>query len=220
MDADEPTSFAPQDALKVLDQQTSRATSEFCFNENLLYAVWGVCYSLGFLPLALSVGPGRLVGLPLGTALGILFAFLAAGIVVSALLSVRATRGTRGASSVQGRMYGLAWCLSFLGVFGVGHRLGPSTLGPDETGLVINGISMMLTSALFMAGGAIWRDVRQFVVGLWISVVTTLALILGLPAYYWLMSLLVGGGLFIATVVHGPAQRMLIRNRARVPGKG
>lgn len=174
--------FAPQEALEVCDAQTARARSEFRFKDNLLYAVWGGCYLLGHLPLAVSVGTTPLLVVPLAVALGILFAFLVAGIVVSAWLTARATRGTRGATSTQARMYGLAWGLSFLGVFGVGQRLGSSALAPDEAGMVVNGVAMMLTSALFMAGGAIWRDIRQFAVGFWMSAVTTLALVLGLPA--------------------------------------
>ncbi len=201
--------FDPQEALRVLDDQTASSAVTFRYPDHASYLLWGSLYLLGYLPLAFSRGPGALLpGLPLSLALGWFFVSLAIGIACSILIAIRHTRGLRGASSRQGMFYGYSWWLAFTGIAGLGYRLGElGVVDGDQTGIIVNGVSMILVGVLFMSGGAIWTDTTQFSIGAAICVLTTVALVLGLPAYYWVMSLVVGGGLLavgvVLTVSHG-----------------
>lgn len=191
--------FDPQQALRVMADQTASSQATFRYPDHLMYLLWGAAYLLGYLPLALSRGPEALVpGLPLGVALGWFSVCLAAGIASSIAISVRHSRGMRGTSSRQGMFYGFAWWLAFMGVAGLGYRLGQlGVVDGDQLGIILNGVSMILVGTLFMAGGAIWADSTQFAIGAAVCVLTTVALVLGLPAYYWVMSLVVGGGMLV-----------------------
>lgn len=205
----------PALAMRVIDDQTATTIEQIAYRDDRIYRVWGVAYLLGYLPLALSTGPSRLLDLPLGPVLAFFGVCIVGGVVLSVGESMRASRGVRGEVTLRGALYGLTWWLSFLVTAGVNYRLSKAGLSGDEYGLVINGVTMLVVSALFMAGGAVWHDVRQFVIGAWVAVAVTLALVLGLPAYYWIMCLLVGGGLLLASVLHHPVEAWATRRRAR-----
>ena len=189
--------------MRILSDQDERSATAFAYPDRAMLLVWGIAYLLGYLPLALSAGEDALLDLPLWFALGSLFAAIVIGIALSISVSVRYSRGVRGDSARKGMLYGFAWWFSFLGIAGLGRRLGDLNIDGDQSGIIINGASMMLVAAMFMAGGAIWLDTTQFVVGVAISLATAIALFMGLPAYYWIMMFGVGGTLLLAAAAHG-----------------
>lgn len=191
------------EAQRILAEQDERSQSEFSYPDRMLYTIWGVAYLIGYLPLALSADDEAVLDLPLWFALGTLFVAIVIGIVLSIVVSARHSRGLRGENARKGMLYGLSWWFSFLGVAGIANQLGDLGVDGPEVGVVINGVAMMIVAAMFMAGGVIWLDTTQFVVGVCISVTTVVALFLGLPAYYWIMAFGVGGLLLaVATVGH------------------
>jgi hypothetical protein len=54
--------------------------------------------------------------------------------------------------------------------------------------------------ALFLAGGLLWRDHTQFLLGIWSTVVAQAAGVLGVPDGYLLLALLGAGGFAVAAV--------------------
>lgn len=218
MDDKDPDTFDARDAARVLQDQTDRAASGLAYPERLMYVVWGTAYLLGYLPMALSVGPDAVLDLPLWLALGALFVAIATGIALSIWISARASRGIRGSSATRGVLYGLSWWIAFLSVLGMSARVEALGVSQADGGVVINGTSMVIVATLFMAGGAIWLDLTQFVVGVVISLVTTVALFAGLPAYYWIMTFGVGGMLLVAAALHRPLQGPLQRRFHRAGG--
>ena len=189
--------------MRILSEQDERSATAFTYPDRVVLLVWGIAYLLGHLPLALSAGDDALVDLPLWFALGSLFAAIGVGIAISIGLSVRYSRGIQGDSARKGMLYGFAWWFAFLGIAGLARRLGDLDIEGDQSGMLINGAAMMLVAAMFMAGGAIWLDTTQFVVGVAISLATAVALFVGLPAYYWIMAFGVGGVLLLAAAAHG-----------------
>ncbi len=197
--------------MRVLADQAATAERQLAYPDHVMYLVWGAVYALGYLPLALSRGEWAVVDLPLGVALGTFFACLITGIGLSIWIGSRFARGLRGVGARQGLLYGLSWWLAFLGVAGVSSRLSQMGVEGDDMGLLINGVSMLLVGVLFMAGGVVWSDRTQFTIGAAVCGATTIALVAGLPVYYWVMSVLVGGGLFLVGLVlavrHPPRQQ-------------
>ena len=67
-----------------------------------------------------------------------------------------------------GAMYGWSWAVSFA----VGFLIlsGVARMGASEEVMQIlaNSLSCLVVAALYMAGGALWRDRGMFVVGVWI----------------------------------------------------
>lgn len=201
--------FDPAEALRVMQDQDARVEKQFGNPDRAMYLIWGLAYLVGYLPLALSRGDDPLVEIPIGVALAIFAVSIGAGVVAAVVLGVRATRGTRGESSRRGMLYGFSWFFSFMCIAGLSIQLGRSGADPEITGLIVNGASMAVVAALLMAGGVIWMDVSQFVVGAAIALITLVALVVGLPAYWWIMCLGAGGLLLLAALFHRPLRRIL-----------
>jgi hypothetical protein len=201
--------FDPAEALRVLEEQDAKVGAQFGNPDRKMYLAWGVAYLLGYLPLALSRGADPIVDIPIGVALGIFSVCIGLGIVAAVILGVRATRGMRGESSRRGMLYGFSWWFSFMCIAGLSIQLGKADIDPEITGIIINGASMALVAALLMAGGVIWLDASQFVIGAAIALITLVALVVGLPAYWWIMCLGAGGLLLLAALFHKPLRRIL-----------
>lgn len=201
--------FDPAEALRVMQDQDAKVDQQFGNPDRKMYLVWGLAYLIGYLPLALSRGADPIVEIPIGIALAIFGLCIAAGIVAAVVLGVRATRGTRGESSRRGMLYGFSWWFSFMCIAGLSIQIGRSGADPEIAGLIVNGASMALVAALLMAGGVIWLDVSQFVIGACVALITLIALVVGLPAYWWIMCLGAGGLLVLAALFHRPLRRIL-----------
>jgi hypothetical protein len=106
-------------------------------------------------------------------------------------------------------LYGFSWWFSFMCIAGLSIQIGRSGADPEIAGLIVNGASMALVAALLMAGGVIWLDVSQFVIGACVALITLIALVVGLPAYWWIMCLGAGGLLLLAALFHRPLRRIL-----------
>lgn len=209
MDAKEEAAFDPRRALDVLTDQEARAAAAMTFPDRWMYALWGGVYGIGYLPMALSFGPKAVLDIPVGVVLGFFFVVLIAGIAASIVISARVGSGVRGDSARKGQLYGITWWLAFLGVMGLSVRLGQTALPSDDIGIVINTVSMIVVATMFMAGGVIWLDVTQYVVGAAIAVVTTVAVVAGPAYYFWIQDLGVGGLLLFAAVFHRRLRRIL-----------
>lgn len=191
----------PADARRIIEEQTARAARGLSYPSRILYLIWGCVFLLGFLPPALAFGPDPVVGIPRALALGLFFGAIGIGVALSIVVTARFARGLGGSSSRRGAMYGTAWALAFVGVTALTAQLERIAMDRDLLGVLVNGVAMLLVGALYMAGGAAWLDRTQFTVGAVISGVTTLALVVGFPAYYWIMCLGAGGVFLAAAAV-------------------
>lgn len=195
---DEPA-MDPRDALRIIDEQNLEAVRKLRYADWISYLTWGLVYLIGYLPLALSRGPHAVVDIPLGVAIGSFYVCLVIGILVSIIQPMR-LRGVKGDNSTRGAYYGSSWWLSFLAAGMFIRFLSESGLDGDVLGVAVNSIAICVVAALMMAGGAVFLDRTQFITGAIIAVCLSVALLVGLSAYYWIMSLAVGGSLLVAAV--------------------
>ena len=168
-------------------------------NTALVYLLWGLTWIIGY---------GSLWGaqqgwLPLepASALIVLAAALAAATVSTVVIFTRSSRGIRGQSAFQGRMYGAAWALGFTVVGALSAVIGRAIDDFWLRGLLINSISVLIVGLLYITGGAAFKDRAQSYLGIWLLAVTTAALVSG-PDYFLSVFLFLGAtGLMAGAVV-------------------
>ncbi len=202
-------------ARQIIADQTSASAQRLEYDDRRAYLVWGFAYLVGYGLLALSIGPQAPTALLPAIAYAGFATCIGGGMVYSVVTAIRTARGMRGASATRVMLYGYAWCFAFVPTSGFSYRLGTLPIDENQFGMLINSICMLLVGVLFMAGGAIWRDVTQYVIGAIIAAAVAVALIAGFPAYYWIMCLGIGGLLIVAALIHRPIQRAVQARRAR-----
>ncbi|MFC6018715.1 transporter [Plantactinospora solaniradicis] len=209
-DHDELPPADPAAALRLIAEQQAEAARKLSPNLLWYYWPWGLAWLIGFGLLFLFSGPnGRMfVEMPLWLPLATLFTLLIAAGIISGVTGARTYGQVAGDSRRRGQWYGLAWGLGFAGVMTV---LGPVSdhLPEDLAGLLWAGVSVGLTGALHMAGGAIWLDRNLFRLGVWISVINIVGVIAGPGWHALVISVAGGGGMLVAGVV------FLLRDRTR-----
>lgn len=181
---------------RLIDEQRARVAAATDVDARVLFGAWGVAWLLGYGALWLASLPSpRLDG---GVATAFFTALLLGALTVTALHLARQAAGIRGASAVQGAMYGWSWALSFLGVTALAIAVAREGVDPVIVQLVMSVVSPLLVGALYMAGAAIWGDRTQFALGAWIALATTAAALAGMPMTLLLMSVAGGGGMLAA----------------------
>ena len=202
---DAPTDVAASAAL--IAEQRARVEQAVDVDARLLFGVWGTAWLLGFgVQWALALDEPLLsVGSQLGQ--GLFGALLVTAGVITAVHTARRSSGVVGTSATQGAMYGWAWAVTFAGVATLGFALNRLGTDPELTATVMTGCSAIAVSALYMAGGAMWRDATQFALGAWIGVVTMVAVVVGYPHLLAVMALLGGGGMLAVAVIEGVRRR-------------
>lgn len=214
--AELPDDEAPLDlaaSAALIDHQRERVTSSIDVDPRVLFGTWGVAWLIGFGLLWAVALDEPLVGLTAGTALIVFMALLVAAIVVTMVHIARRTGGVRGASVQQGAMYGWSWSLSFMGVGALGYALNRLDVDGPTTATVMTVVAPIVVGALYMAGGAMWRDVAQFALGAWICVVTIVAALVGYPHMLLVMSLAGGGGMLVAGAAEAARRAVSARRR-------
>jgi len=128
-------------------------------------------------------------------------------LAVTAVHLIRKSGGVRGTTAVQGAMYGWAWLLGFAVVATLGYALNRDGANVQVTSTVMMTVNLLVVGVLYMAGGAIWGERTQFVLGAWILVVTIAATLIGNPHMMLVMSLAGGGGMLVAAAAETVRRR-------------
>jgi hypothetical protein len=197
----------PAATAALIAEQRSRVEEAVDVDARLLFGAWGTAWLLGFGTLwAVSLEDPLL---PLDPVHGqIVFGcLLITAMVITAIHIARRSAGVRGASATQGAMYGWAWAITFAGFGAMGAALDRMDAGPAITATVMSGGSALAVGALYMAGGAIWRDWTQFLLGIWIGLVTVVAILVGFPHLLAVMALAGGGGMLAGGLVEAVRRR-------------
>lgn len=204
----------PATALRIIREQTSLSADRLGYAERGAFLAWGAAYLIGYLLMALAIGPEApgVVAVPVAQA-GFAVC-ICLGAAVSIVLGVRLGRGMRGVSARRGMRYGYAWWFGLLPVYAFSRALERTGLDSTTAGVLVNSVAIIVVACLLLAGGVVWDDPVQYVVGGVMAVGVTVALAVGLPAYYWIMCLGIGGLLLLAGVLHRPLQRLLRDRRA------
>ncbi|MFF3013586.1 ABC transporter permease [Streptomyces sp. NPDC057939] len=164
------------------------------------YLAFGLAYVLGHGAAALTEGSAPLLGLPGWLPPTLLWSGLVAGIVLATIAAARAQQGAA-AEVLSGRLLGTAWIAAFtvlfLAITGLTSLVDEpqlqSVLWPAGSGLVVG--------LLYLAEGAVRRNVLHYGLGLWLALISTAALPLATPGLYWVLAVGGGGAYVIAAAL-------------------
>lgn len=165
------------------------------------YLSFGLAYVLGHGAAAASQGDAPLLDLPGWLPTALLGTGLTAGIVQSTAAALRAQRGAAAPEVLSGRLLGAAWIAAFTALFlaitGLTSVLDlpelPSVLWPAGSGLVVG--------LLYLAEGAVRRNVLHYALGVWLALTSTAALSFDTPGLYGVLAVAGGGAYALATVL-------------------
>jgi hypothetical protein len=166
-----------------------------------VYAAWGVAWLVGLGAMWLSVRgqqPYREVSGLSSAVLGVLCSL---ALTVTMTMVIRASRGVGGVSSVQGRMYGVAWLLGFSAVFAIDGALASHGASHAVQGIAFATASVVVTALIYLVGAAVWLDLSMFILGAWLVVVSAVAAWTGPVSVLAIEALAGGGGFLLAAAL-------------------
>lgn len=201
-DRDGEVPLSPEESLALIDAQTSATARQIEPSSAFLFVVWGIAWGLGFgFWHLVEGGEEPILDLPPAVPGLTFFVLIASAVVATIVYTARASRGIGGASAEVGMMYGWTWILGFSSLpllVGALHRAGV----PDEVlPLMWPMLSLLMVGLLYLAGGALWQDRPQFVLGVWILFTNVVAMWSGITWYLAVLSLLGGGGFLVGAAV-------------------
>lgn len=201
-EADDPVSTAaPAEMLAAIRAQQEVARKRTEPSTALLFSVWGVVYVVGYLTLWWGFDDAGLSPAP--WAFLVFAAAIVSGVAITAVHIARRTAGIRGVSSQVGAMYGWAWIICFAMAASLFGALARFDLSAPAMATITNTVSMLIVSALYMVGAAIWREWRMFALGAWIAAVGSVSAFFDPPASYLVQAIAGGGGFLLAALVVG-----------------
>ncbi|WP_156253435.1 hypothetical protein [Pseudactinotalea terrae] len=195
-DAEETASPAAALAAIKASQETVRQQTRP--SAPAMFAVWGVAFLVAY--TALYLGWSEEAQTPQGASMLVLAVCVVGAMVFTGVHIGRRTRGIRGTSARVGAMYGWAWCLCFLFAMVIFGAVGAAGAPPIAMSILTNAVSLLIVSALYMAGGAIWQEWRMFALGAWFAVIGSVAAIVAPPAGYLVQAIAGGGGFLVGAV--------------------
>ncbi|WP_320781415.1 ABC transporter permease [Streptomyces sp. CRN 30] len=166
------------------------------------YVGFGLAYLLGHGSAALSRGADPLLELPGWLPMTLLGAGLAVGTVQATLAALRAQRAATAPGDVlSGQLLGAAWISAFAALFLAITGLAATLDSPDVQTLLWPTGSGLVVGLLYVAEGAVRRNVLHYTLGTWLALTSTAALLLGSPGLYWTLTLAGGGAYAVAAVL-------------------
>lgn len=188
----------PQEMLAlVADQQRSISGQMGAFVPLILLA-WALAWFGGFGALWLN-GIGVI---PLEIAGAVFVVLLMAAGAVSIISGVRTNRGVRTGkdSAFVGTVYGQAWWIGSLALFGIGRALVFNGMPEDLLAVFYPSVYVFFAGLMYLLGAALWRAVPMLVLGIWSIVVAVAAPFAGVPTHYLIFALAGGAGFLAGSV--------------------
>ncbi|MCG5217458.1 hypothetical protein [Streptosporangium sp. KLBMP 9127] len=200
--------LSPSESLRLIEDQRVATVRRLGGDPLVLYVPWGVAWLGGFGALFLHYGLAGepIVPISIDLALGVLFTLITAALVISSALNIRRSVKIKGGSAESGMMYGYAWFLAFVTMGVISVRFGQQ-LPAQERGLLWASTSLMIVSALYMAGAAIWQARPMFWIGAALAVLNTAGTLAGAGWHALLVSVFGGGGFILAGLLLRRRQR-------------
>ncbi|WP_327103574.1 hypothetical protein [Nonomuraea glycinis] len=186
---------APEDTLRLMEEQRAATVRALRGDPLLLYGPWGVAWLLGFGAFFLHYGLDGVPYAPISwaQAMSVLMCGLLVAGGVAAFGIVRMSGVIRGGTAAKGAMFGYTWFAGMVLMSVIAAHFSPM-LPDHQAGLLWSSIALMLVAVLYMAGGAIYHNWPMFFVGVWIAAVDALGVILGPGWHALLAAVLLGGG--------------------------
>jgi hypothetical protein len=201
----------PQASLELIEREGRQVGRQLGIDPAPIFGLWGVAWLLGWGAIYLA-SPGALGPLlPMwaaGVALGVLYA---AAIALPIVRGVQAGRGVSGPSRVVGAMYGWSWTLGFCALTAINIGLMQHDLSEDTVSLLWSGSATLVIGLLYLAGGTLWCDRVQYLLGVWMLLTAAGSVFAGVPGDFAVLALAGGGGFLVQCAYY-----LLVR-RAELP---
>ncbi|MGC5030127.1 ABC transporter permease [Micromonospora sp. DT229] len=180
-------------------QSTGSRTARL--DNRIPYASFAVAYLLGHGAAAISAGPDPMVDLPGWLPMTLLAIGILAGSVAATRAATRAQRGAGPAEVLSGKLLGTAWAVAFTGLFFAITGLAVTLDMPELHTILWPTGSAFVVGLIYLAEGAVRRNVLHYALGSWLALVSTAALFLTSAGPYWILALAGGGAYLLATVL-------------------
>ena len=179
---------APADAALMFDlmqTQRRRTQSRLVRRYAWLLLVWAAAWGVGFTALWFGRDIGGVPVLPAIVAWIVFAACMVIAIVWSIVTGIRSgNSGIRGRSVLQGTLYGWSWTISMVGAWFLTVGLQRAGLAADVATLLYPALYIFLVGVLYLAGGALWRSIAQYVLGVVMIAVVIVATFIGAPWHF------------------------------------
>ncbi|WP_405665904.1 ABC transporter permease [Streptomyces sp. NBC_01166] len=173
------------------------------------YISFGLAYVLGHGSAAVSQGATPLLELPGWLPMTFLGAGLAAGTLQATAAAMRAQRAAEKPDDIlSGKLLGVAWVTAFTGLFLAITGLASTLDAPDLQSMLWPTGSGFVVGLLYVAEGAVRRNLLHYGLGTWLALTSTAALLLGSPGLYWALTVAGGGAYALAATLE---RRRLVR---------
>ncbi|GAA0654328.1 hypothetical protein GCM10009548_20720 [Streptomyces malaysiensis subsp. malaysiensis] len=170
-------------------------------DNSAVYVSFGLAYLFGHGSAALSKGTSPLLDLPGWLPMALLGVGLAVGTVQATLAALRAQRGATGPDVLSGKLLGASWIAGFTALFLAITGLASAVDTPDLQDMLWPTGSGIVVGLLYLAEGAVRRNLLHYTLGVWLALTSAAALFLGTPGLYWVLTIAGGGAYAIATVL-------------------
>ena len=186
----------PAAALAAIDDAQQRTVRALRPSPLGMFVPWGLGYLVGFGGVWLAT---RGV-LPDGVVTALLVVASVVPLVSTTVTLARSSRGVSGPSRRVGTLYGWAWLLGFAALVVINLRIGTLGVPGPTLSLIWSGSALLLVGLLYLAGGALWNHVPQYVLGVWTLVTAVATVLVGYPTNFAVLALAGGGGFVVLGV--------------------
>jgi hypothetical protein len=183
--------------LALAEAERRRIARRVTYNPAVLNGVWAVAWIVGWGAAWLAHAPHPRIPGRLGVAVPAVFMLVA--VVASIGYGIRVSAGISGPSRRSGTMYGWAWTLGFVCLTIVNTSLARQGLPPDLVTLLWAGTALLLVGVMHLAGGALFRNTVLYAIGVWTMLAAAVAVMVGVPGSFLVLSLAGGGGYAVLT---------------------
>jgi len=170
-------------------------------DNRVAYLGFAAAYLLGHGGTALTVGPHPLLDAPAWLPMILLGAGLLVGTVAATVAATRSQRGLSPEQSQPGRLLGLAWITGFIGLFLAITGLTITTGDPGLQTVLWPTGSGLVVGLIYLAEGALRRDMLHYALGSLLIVIATGALLLPTATAIGVLALAGGSAYIAATVI-------------------
>lgn len=163
------------------------------------YVSFAAAYVFGHGAAALAKGADPVLDLPGWLPMALLGAGLAAGTVMAIGAANRALRGAGTSEQLAGKLLGASWATGFVALFLA--ITGLSLDRPELQEVLWPVGSTLVVGLIYLAEGAVRRNVLHYGLGSWLTLVAATSLLLGTPGFYAMLAVAGGGGYVVAVVL-------------------
>ncbi|MFF4420965.1 ABC transporter permease [Streptomyces sp. NPDC001549] len=165
------------------------------------YLSFGLAYVLGHGAAAASQGAAPLLDLPDWLPMTLLGSGLVVGIVLTTAAALRAQRGATPPEILSGKLLGAAWIAAFTALFLAITGLTSVLDRPELQSVLWPAGSGLIVGLLYLAEGAVRRNLLHYGLGIWLALTSTAALSLTAPGLYWVLAVAGGGAYALAAAL-------------------